>query len=100
MNAVIAKLWPIINTDLALPLLDIVEDALKDKYPNLIDTVRIEELDLGVTPFRIVKMKYLDPKERISEGHDVESDSSRFVNMEVDFEYRGENRKVASVNDS
>lgn len=90
LNAILAKLWPILNTDLLLPALDIVEDAMKDRFPTIIDTVRIDDLDLGVTPFRVLSIKQLDPDQPIAERHELDSDSTRHVNMEIDFEYRAQ----------
>lgn len=97
LNAIIRKLWPILNTDLLIPILDLVEDALKDEFPRLISSVRIEGLDLGVNAIRVVSMKHLDPDIKIAEKHELESDSSHFVNMEIEFVYEGEERKNASV---
>ena len=70
---------------------------MKNRFPWIIDAVRIDQLDLGVNAFRVISLKQLDPNEPISEKHEPEHDSSRHVNMEIKFEYRGQDRKPASV---
>lgn len=97
LNDVIAKLVPIMNTDLLLPVMDILEDALKNRFPNIISAVRVEEIDLGITPFRVRKMTRMDPTMPLSDNHDPEDDNSRYLNMEVEFGYDGTQRKQASV---
>lgn len=97
LNALIAKLVPIVNTDLLLPLMDILEDALKNRFPNIISAVRVDEIDLGITPFRVRKMTRMDPSKPISEKHEPEEDNTRHINMEVEFGYDGTHRKQASV---
>lgn len=97
LNAVIAKLILILNTDLLLPVMDILEDALKDKFPYIISAVRVEEIDLGITPFRVRKMTRMDPSVPLSKEHEPEEDNSRHINMEVEFGYDGTQRKQASV---
>lgn len=77
--------------------MDILEDAMKIRFPNIISAVRVEEIDLGITPFRVTKMTRMNPKVPISEGHEPEEDNSRHVNMEVEFAYDGSKRKQASV---
>lgn len=85
------------NTDLLLPVMDILEDALKNRFPYIISAVRVEEIDLGITPFRVRKMTRMDPSVPISEGHNPEEDNSRHINMEVEFGYDGSKREKASV---
>lgn len=97
LNEIMKKLIPIINTDLLLPIIDILEDALKNRFPTIIAAVRIEEIDLGVTPMRLNKMKRLDPAIPIADKHEVQQDNSRHVNMEVEFAYNGKDRQAASV---
>ena len=70
---------------------------MKAEFPKLISAVRIEGLDLGQNPFKIVKVKRLDPDQPIAEGHDPGSDSSRHVNLEIHFAYQGEERASATV---
>ena len=85
------------NTDLLLPMMDILEDAMKNRFPNIISAVRVEEIDLGITPFRVRKMTRMDPTMPISKGHEPEEDNSRYANLEVEFGYDGTQRKQASV---
>jgi hypothetical protein len=80
-----------------LPIMDILEDALKDKFPMLISAVRVEEIDLGLTPFKVRKMVRMDPTVPLADNHKPEEDNSRQVNMEVEFSYDGSDRKQASV---
>lgn len=102
INAVIGKLMPIVNTDLLLPVLDLLEDAMKSTFPaifsSVLDAVRIDEMDLGVTPFRLNHIKRLADDERIAENHDPGTDNAHFVNMEICFAYDGLDRKAASEN--
>lgn len=70
---------------------------MKAEFPNLISAVRIEGLDLGQNPFKLVKVKRLDPDQPIAEGHDLGSDSSRHVNLEIHFAYNGQERASATV---
>ena len=102
INTVIGKLMPIVNTDLLLPVLDLLEDAMMSTFPRIfasvLAAVRIDELDLGVTPFKLVHVKLLDADEPIAENHKPESDSSRFANMEITFAYDGLDRHAASNN--
>lgn len=91
-----------VNTDLLLPVLDILEDAMKATFPQIFSSVlaavRIEEMDLGVTPFRLVHVKQLDDSEPLAENHDPGTDHTRFVNMEITFAYDGLDRRSASDN--
>lgn len=77
--------------------MDVLEDALKNRFPYIINAVRVEEIDLGITPFRIRKMTRMDPSVPLSEAHEPQKDNSRYVNMEVEFGYDGSQRKQASV---
>lgn len=79
-------------------MLDLLEDAVKLQMPSIVDAVRVEELDLGLNPIKIIGFRRLDPSEQIAENYEPEDDNSRFVNMEVDFAYQGQNREKASDN--
>lgn len=102
LNEVIRKLVPIVNTDLLLPVMDLLEDAMASTFPRIFSTVlaavRIDEVDLGVTPFKLVHMKQLDVEEPIAEHDEPGSDTSRYVTMEATFAYDGLDRHQASDN--
>ncbi|CED82208.1 Ca2-dependent lipid-binding protein CLB1/vesicle protein vp115/Granuphilin A, contains C2 domain [Phaffia rhodozyma] len=53
VNHAIEALWPMINQDLFIPVLDLLEDTLQLECPAVVHSVRVESLSLGSKPMKI-----------------------------------------------
>lgn len=109
MNSVLSVVWPLINSDVFLPFVDLLEDALQVQVPGIVHAVRVEDLDQGVIPLRVDGFKMLPSDEGsfVRRAHEGLTDAQRkedkglataegitpvdlgeHVNMEVSFSYR------------
>ena len=84
-----------VNTDLLIPLLDLVEDALLTRVPSIVTAVRIDDLDFGTNPVRIISLRQLNDDLQIADNIPQAADNSRFFNMESEFAYVGTEDKEA-----
>ncbi|CEH16435.1 Ca2-dependent lipid-binding protein CLB1/vesicle protein vp115/Granuphilin A, contains C2 domain [Ceraceosorus bombacis] len=111
VNHLLATVWPLISAEYLVPFIDLLEDALMQQVPGIVHGCRVEGLDQGTIPLRIVDFKRLpDDDESFSQPettsksarkqeileedrtqqHDAPAlDVGDFVNLEVSFAYRG-----------
>ncbi|EED84133.1 predicted protein [Postia placenta Mad-698-R] len=104
LNAVLRGVWPIINTDMFAPMVDIVEDIMQSSAPSFVHSIRISDVGLGSNSARITSIRSLPDADRsgtdsIGESLGVDSQDMSpedhdalggdHVNLEVLFAYRG-----------
>ncbi|EED79792.1 predicted protein [Postia placenta Mad-698-R] len=104
LNTVLRGVWPIINTDMFAPMVDIVEDIMQSSAPSFVHSIRISDVGLGSNSARITSIRSLPDADRSgtdSIGESLEVDSQDMspedrdalggdhVNLEVLFAYRG-----------
>lgn len=63
VNHAIEALWPMINQDLLVPVLDLLEDTLQSECPPVVHSVRVESLSLGKKPMKVKWMRPLSDQE-------------------------------------
>ncbi|KAG7562247.1 hypothetical protein FFLO_02333 [Filobasidium floriforme] len=63
MNHALRALFPLINTDILTPFIDLVEDALLTQVPPIISSVRLVSPSLGEEPIQIVSMRPMSDAE-------------------------------------
>ncbi|POW03874.1 hypothetical protein PSHT_11517, partial [Puccinia striiformis] len=116
---VISTLMGLINPDMFLPLADTIEDVMQASLPSFIDAVKVSDLGVGATPFRILSMRALPdqpgdpayPRDNWITGdyHQGGSESDKlrgeqsgdYVNYEVAFAYQaqpGQTNKLRAHN--
>ncbi|KAH9812381.1 hypothetical protein DFH28DRAFT_1084256 [Melampsora americana] len=89
INSALASLWPLISPDIFRPVIDLLEDTLKVLAPGIVTTVRVDELDQGRNPIRLVAFKTLDAEDPWVKNQVKVSDlPGEFINLEVEFAYR------------
>ncbi|POV99130.1 hypothetical protein PSTT_14025, partial [Puccinia striiformis] len=119
LNAFISTLMGLINPDMFLPLADTIEDVMQASLPSFIDAVKVSDLGVGATPFRILSMRALPdqpgdpayPRDNWITGdyHQGGSESDKlrgeqsgdYVNYEVAFAYQaqpGQTNKLRAHN--
>ncbi|KAG0146642.1 hypothetical protein CROQUDRAFT_657125 [Cronartium quercuum f. sp. fusiforme G11] len=89
INTALKSLWPLISPDIFRPVIDLLEDTLKILAPGIVTTVRVEDLDQGRNPLRLVSFKTLDVEDPWVKNQVKLSDlPGEFINLEVEFAYR------------
>ncbi|GAA5859255.1 hypothetical protein JCM8547_008941 [Rhodosporidiobolus lusitaniae] len=59
MNGIMKALWPIVDRQLMVGLVDLVEDAIKEESPGVVRSVRITDLSPGTHPIRLLGLRVL-----------------------------------------
>ena len=96
LNGVITKLWPQIDSDLFIPIVDLIEDVMQASIPSIITQVKIVNVGQGTTPARVLSMRWLDDANetdkqtnstsyRLNEHEQV----GEWASLEMSFAYRG-----------
>ena len=85
LNQIVATLWPRINSELFGIVLDLLEDVMISISPGIVSSVRVEDLDLGSNPMRIVSFRQLPDSVPI--GGETGGSDDHF-NIECTFAYR------------
>ncbi|WFD34515.1 hypothetical protein MCUN1_001356 [Malassezia cuniculi] len=100
LNRIVEIAWPIISSDYFGPFVDLLEDSLMQHVPPIVHSCRIDGLDQGTVPMRLLSFKLLPSTEESFTGVDMddmddsdrifanESDLDEYVVMEVRFSYR------------
>ncbi|CAD6942234.1 unnamed protein product [Tilletia controversa] len=114
INHCLRIIWPLLNSELFTPFIDLLEDSLMQEVEKLgiVHGCRVEDLDQGHTALQIKGFRILDsdpsaftgiPSNSSSGGDGGDhaqggQDSGEYINLEVSFSYRGTKRKgVAST---
>jgi hypothetical protein len=97
LNGVLSKLWPQINPDIFVPIIDLLEDVMQNSIPSIVSQVKIVNIGQGSTPIRVLSMRWLDD-ENDSNADDTEhrttdrlseqEQGGEWANLEVSFSYR------------
>jgi hypothetical protein len=58
LNHTLSLLWPLVNTELFVPAIDLLEDALQTECPPVVSSVRVDSIGMGT---RALEVKYLRP---------------------------------------
>ncbi|KAL9940078.1 hypothetical protein V8E36_000783 [Tilletia maclaganii] len=110
MNHVLRIVWPLLNTELFTPFIDLLEDSLMNEVQSLgiVHGCRVEDLDQGRTALQIKGFRVLSndadafvgnahasPKKSAGD-HEEAQDTGEYINLEVSFSYRGTKRKCAA----
>ncbi|GAA5834329.1 hypothetical protein JCM11251_007960 [Rhodosporidiobolus azoricus] len=59
LNRILAPLWPIIDRQLFVAVVDLMEDAIKAEAPGIVRSVRITSLSPGTHPIRLLSLRAL-----------------------------------------
>lgn len=63
MNYALRALFPLISTDLLVPFIDLLEDAMLEQVPPIVSSVRLVSPSLGEEPVQIVSMRPMSDAE-------------------------------------
>ncbi|KAL3479072.1 hypothetical protein BJX99DRAFT_268748 [Aspergillus californicus] len=66
MNTFMGIIWGLINPDMLAPVADTIEDIMQASSPNVIENVRIAEIDQGNNPIRLLSFRAL-PDEHVQQ---------------------------------
>ncbi|KAL2813179.1 hypothetical protein BDW59DRAFT_154952 [Aspergillus cavernicola] len=69
MNTFMGIIWGLINPDMLAPIADTIEDIMQASSPNMIENVRIAEIDQGNNPVRLLSLRAL-PDEHVQQLKD------------------------------
>jgi len=94
-NSLLRGIWPIVNPEMFRSMVDMIEDIMQASVPKSVQAVRISDLGLGQTPFRITSIRSLrdaDVDTEISniEKKDREQLESDHANFEVSFAFKAQ----------
>ncbi|GAA5987027.1 hypothetical protein JCM11641_004423, partial [Rhodosporidiobolus odoratus] len=59
LNGILSPLWPIIDRQLLVAVVDLVEDAMKAESPGVVQSVRLTDLSPGTHPIRLLSFRVL-----------------------------------------
>ncbi|GAA5990859.1 hypothetical protein JCM10908_000050 [Rhodotorula pacifica] len=59
LNSFVKVVWPLINPDMFISIIDMVEDVMQASLPGFVDAVKIEDFTIGKNAFRILNMRAL-----------------------------------------
>ncbi|GAA5963756.1 hypothetical protein JCM8115_004267 [Rhodotorula mucilaginosa] len=59
LNSFVKVVWPLINPDMFVSIIDMVEDVMQASLPGFVDAVKIEDFTIGKNAFRILNMRAL-----------------------------------------
>jgi Ca2+-dependent lipid-binding protein len=101
LNGVLTKLWPQVNTDIFVPIVDLLEDVMQASIPSFITQVKIVNVGQGVTPLRVLSMRWLDEenqndskaadtKHGATDRLNEEEQMGEWASLEVSFAYRAQ----------
>ncbi|KAK0527944.1 hypothetical protein OC842_004699 [Tilletia horrida] len=116
INHCLRIVWPLLNSELFTPFVDLLEDSLMQEVQNLgiVHGCRVEDLDQGRTALQIKAFKILDDDPAAFVGHiapptnaakqaapiqdepNGRADTGEYINIEVSFSYRGTKRRGAA----
>lgn len=100
LNRLIEIAWPIISSDYFGPFVDLLEDSLMQQVPPIVHSCRIDGVDQGTVPIRLLSFKVLPSSSEAFTGVDTDDmdDSDRIfadesgmeecIVLEVRFSYR------------
>ena len=63
VNAALATIWPLINSEYFVPFADLLEDSLMQQVPGIVHGVRVEDMDQGSVPLKLQRVKILGDSE-------------------------------------
>jgi hypothetical protein len=66
INTFLTIIWGLINPDMLAPVADTIEDIMQASSPNIIENVRIAEIDQGNNPIRLLSLRAL-PDEHVQQ---------------------------------
>jgi Ca2+-dependent lipid-binding protein len=99
LNGILSRLWPQINPDIFVPIIDLLEDVMQNSIPSIVSQVKIVNIGQGSTPIRVLSVRWLDD-ETNSNADDTECGATDRLNeqeqegewasLEVSFSYRGQ----------
>ncbi|KAK0566892.1 hypothetical protein OC861_003014 [Tilletia horrida] len=109
INHCLRIIWPLLNSELFTPFVDLLEDSLMREVQNLgvVHGCRVEDLDQGRIALQIKGFRILDsdasafvgstttpsaPTKSTAKTGEAE-DTGEYINLEVSFSYRGAKRK-------
>ncbi|CAE6476050.1 unnamed protein product [Rhizoctonia solani] len=81
-NGLLKGLWPRIDPDLFISVVDMLEDVMQASMPHIVHSIRVSDLGQGSVAPRITGIRALPPR-RTDEG-DIQDDH---VNLELSFAY-------------
>ncbi|KAL5640344.1 hypothetical protein ACGC1H_007571 [Rhizoctonia solani] len=81
-NGFLKGLWPRIDPDLFISVVDMLEDVMQTSMPRIVHSIRVSDLGQGSVAPRITGIRALPPR-RTDEGN-VQNDH---VNLELSFAY-------------
>ncbi|KIX06317.1 uncharacterized protein Z518_04292 [Rhinocladiella mackenziei CBS 650.93] len=102
MNTFLGVVWGLINPEMFAAVADTLEDVMQASVPNVINNVRVAEIDQGSNPIRVLSLRALpdskvrDLKQSIHEGNKkmkdpqeaaADEDGGDYYNLEVAFAY-------------
>ncbi|GAA6015876.1 hypothetical protein JCM10207_006789 [Rhodosporidiobolus poonsookiae] len=61
LNTLLAPLWPIVDRQLLVAVVDLIEDALKAECPPIVHSVRLTSLSPGSHPVRVLSIRASNP---------------------------------------
>ncbi|KAF7873879.1 hypothetical protein EAF04_002551 [Stromatinia cepivora] len=59
INSLMGIMWGLIDPDLFVSIADTLEDVMQASVPNVIENVRVAEINQGTNPFRILSLRAL-----------------------------------------
>ncbi|KAE8223512.1 hypothetical protein CF319_g3463 [Tilletia indica] len=110
INHCLRIVWPLLDSSLFTPFVDLLEDSLMQEVQSLgiVHGCRVEDLDQGQTALQIKSFRILDSDAAAFVGSTSASssgggddrgsgeDTGEYINLEVSFSYRGAKRKGAA----
>ncbi|KAJ1302770.1 hypothetical protein OPQ81_003079 [Rhizoctonia solani] len=81
-NGFLRGLWPHINPDLFVSMVDMLEDVMQSSMPRIVHSIRVSDLGQGSVAPRVTGIRAL-PLRRTDEG-DIQD---KHVNLELSFAY-------------
>ncbi|KLU86039.1 hypothetical protein MAPG_05058, partial [Magnaporthiopsis poae ATCC 64411] len=59
LNSLFSNIWPLINPDLFVSMIDMIEDVMQASLPRVIKMVNVEDLGQGSESFRVLGIRWL-----------------------------------------
>ncbi|KAL8401382.1 hypothetical protein RB596_008251 [Gaeumannomyces avenae] len=59
LNSLFSNIWPLINPDLFVSMIDMIEDVMQASLPRVIKMVSVEDMGQGSESFRVLGIRWL-----------------------------------------
>ena len=88
LNRIIEVTWPIISSDYFGPFIDLFEDSLMQQVPPIVHSCRVDGLDQGTVPIRLLSFKLLHSSDEAFTGVDIDDmdESDRIFDSDLDLD--------------